>query len=147
MQDEMLAVMLSTHNEAREEVGVPPLVLDDDLSAQALEYAQELADTGRFEHSAQGDRPGQGENLWAGTASAFPYEEMSGVWIDEKEFYVHMRFPYVSSTGNWQDVGHYTQIIWRDTTQLGCGLATGNDRDYLVCRYAPPGNFVGEYAY
>ena len=143
----MLAVMLRTHNEARAEVGTPDLVLDDDLSAQAIEYAQELADTGRFEHSPQSARPGQGENLWAGTPSAFSYEEMAEAWIEEKQFYVHMPFPDFSNTGRWQDVGHYTQIIWRDTTRLGCGLATGSGRDYLVCRYGPPGNVAGEYAY
>lgn len=143
----MLAVMLRTHNEAREEVGTPPMELDDDLSAQALEYAQELARTGQFQHSPPSDRPGQGENLWAGTPSAFSYEEMSGAWIEEKRFYQHARFPFVSTTGQWQDVGHYTQIIWRDTTRLGCGLATGSGRDYLVCRYAPPGNVSGEFPY
>ncbi len=139
--------MLRTHNEAREEVGTPPLELDDELTAQALEYAQELASTGQFQHSPPSDRQGQGENLWAGTPSAFSFEEMSGAWIDEKRFYQHARFPFVSTTGQWQDVGHYTQIIWRDTTRLGCGLATGSGRDYLVCRYAPPGNVSGEFPY
>lgn len=146
-QEQMLAAMLRTHNEARAEVGVPDLRLDQDLSDQALAYAEELASTGRFQHSASGDRPGQGENLWAGTPSAFSFEEMSGAWIDEKRFYIHARFPYVSNTGQWQDVGHYTQIIWRDTTRLGCGIATGSGRDYLVCRYAPPGNVSGQFAY
>ncbi len=143
----MLAVMLEAHNEARAEVGTPGLVLDEDLSEQALEYAEELARTGRFEHSPQGARQGQGENLWAGTPSAFSFEEMAAAWIDEKRFYVHARFPFVSSTGRWQDVGHYTQIIWRDTERLGCGLAAGSGRDYLVCRYAPPGNISGQFAY
>ena len=116
-------------------------------AAQALEYARDLARTGRFEHSPSSTRQGQGENLWAGTPSAFTFEQMSGAWIDEKRFYQHARFPFVSTTGNWQDVGHYTQIIWRDTTRLGCGLATGSGRDYLVCRYAPPGNVSGQFPY
>lgn len=143
----MLAVMLREHNEARREVGTPDLVIDSDLSRQALDYAEEMARTGNFQHSPQSARQGQGENLWAGTADAFTYEEMASAWIDEKQYYVHAAFPYVSSTGNWQDVGHYTQIIWRDTTRLGCGIATGGGRDWLVCRYAPPGNVVGQYAY
>ncbi len=143
----MLAVMLMAHNEARAEVGVPNLVLDDDLSEDALEYAEELARTGRFEHSSQNSRQGQGENLWAGTPSAFSFEDMAAGWINEKQFYIHDRFPYVSTTGRWQDVGHYTQIIWRDTQRLGCGLATGSGRDYLVCRYSPQGNIVGQIAY
>ena len=143
----MLAVMLAEHNEARAEVGVPNLVLDNDLNRQALAYAEEMARTGMFQHSLSSDRPNQGENLWAGTAGAFPYERMVGAFIDEKRYYIHAPFPNVSTTGNWQDVGHYTQIIWRDTTRLGCGIATGLGRDWLVCRYSPPGNWVGRYAY
>ncbi|TRD09869.1 SCP-like extracellular [Erythrobacter insulae] len=143
----MLQVMLRDHNAARAEVGTPALVLDAELSKQALAYAQELASSGRFEHSPNNAREGQGENLWAGTASAFSYERMAAGWIDEKEFYIHGNFPFVSSTGRWQDVGHYTQIIWKNTDKLGCGIATGGGRDVLVCRYSPPGNVVGQYAY
>jgi uncharacterized protein YkwD len=143
----MLAVALRLHNEAREEVGTTALVLDEDLNEQALAYAEELARTGRFEHSDRETRQGQGENLWAGTAMAFSFEDMVSAWIEEKEFYVHMAFPYVSNTGRWQDVGHYTQIVWKDTTRLGCGVSTNGDRDYLVCRYAPPGNVSGQFAY
>ena len=143
----MMAVMLRDHNAARRAVGTPDLAVDAALVAQAQTYAEELAASGRFEHSPSSSRPGQGENLWAGTASRFTFEQMAGAWIDEKRYYVHAAFPYVSSTGRWQDVGHYTQIIWRDTTRLGCGLATGGGRDVLVCRYAPPGNYIGQYAY
>ncbi|MBD2841808.1 SCP-like extracellular [Erythrobacter sp. KMU-140] len=143
----MLQVMLRDHNRARAEVGVPDLVLDDDLSRAALAYAEELAASGRFEHSPGTTRPNQGENLWAGTESAFTFEEMAAGWIDEKQYYIHDSFPYVSTTGRWQDVGHYTQIIWRNTERLGCGIATGTGRDYLVCRYSPQGNIVGQFAY
>ena len=143
----MLQVMLAEHNKERRALGIGDMVLDDDLNAQALAYAQEMARTGNFAHSPSSSRPNQGENLWAGTASRFAYEAMVGAWIDEKQYYIHDRFPYVSNTGNWQDVGHYTQIIWRNSTQLGCGLATGGGWDYLVCRYSPPGNVVGQFAY
>lgn len=146
-QDALNAAMLAEHNAARAEVGVDAAVLDANLSRQALEYAEEMARTGNFQHSPGSARPNQGENLWAGTESAFSYQQMSGAWIDEKRYYVHDRFPYVSNTGRWQDVGHYTQIIWRNSTQLGCGIATGRGRDWLVCRYSPPGNVVGQFAY
>jgi uncharacterized protein YkwD len=143
----MLQAMLRDHNAARREVGVPDLVLDADLNRQAQAYAEELARTNTFQHSPASSRQGQGENLWAGTANAFTFAQMAGAWIDEKRFYVHAAFPNVSNTGRWQDVGHYTQIIWRNTTKLGCGLAQGSGRDFLVCRYAPPGNVVGQLAY
>ncbi|WP_298466441.1 CAP domain-containing protein [uncultured Erythrobacter sp.] len=146
-QDRLLQSMLASHNQARAEVGTPDLVLDADLSRQALEYATEMARTGSFQHSPGSSRPNQGENLWAGTAGRFTHEEQAAGWIDEKQYYIHDRFPYVSSTGRWQDVGHYTQIIWRNTERLGCGIATGGNRDYVVCRYSPPGNVTGQFAY
>jgi len=44
-------------------------------------------------------------------------------------------------------VGHYTQMIWRNTTEVGCAVAERDDRQILVCRYSPPGNVRGEMAY
>ncbi len=147
VQDALMQVMLAEHNAARRAVGTPDLVIDPDLNRQALEYAQQLARTGTFQHSPNSARPNQGENLWAGTASRFTHEQQAGAWINEDQYYIHDRFPFVSNTGRWQDVGHYTQIIWRDTKRLGCGIATGGGRDYVVCRYSPAGNFIGEFAY
>jgi len=51
------------------------------------------------------------------------------------------------STGNWADVGHYTQMIWKNTTAVGCAVATGGGMDPLVCRYSPSGNFIGQPVY
>ena len=141
------AVMLREHNAARAAVGVGPLRSDTNLERDALAYAQEMARTGKFEHSTGDSRTGQGENLWVGTSGAYGFEEMIGYWVDEKRYYRHGTFPDVSSTGKWSDVGHYTQIVWRDTTRVGCAIATGRERDWLVCRYAPQGNIVGRKAY
>jgi hypothetical protein len=56
----------------------------------------------------------------------------------------------VSKTGDWHDVGHYTQVIWGDTVSIACGFATDSTPDtngfiwdYLVCRYSPAGNVSG----
>jgi uncharacterized protein YkwD len=142
--DAMLTAMLKAHNDARAAVGVGPVTLDTDLNTAARAYAQVLIANGRFEHSSNASRPNQGENLWAGTASAFSFQQMAAGWVDEKQFFIDGVFPNVSTTGNWQDVGHYTQIIWRNTTKIGCGIASNAQRDVLVCRYSPPGNFIGQ---
>jgi hypothetical protein len=67
-------------------------------------------------------------------------------WGNEKQFYIAGIFPNVSSSGNWEDVGHYTQVIWRNTTHVGGGLSSGNGNDVLVCNYSPAGNVSGEGA-
>jgi hypothetical protein len=78
-----------------------------------------------------------------GTRGAFNLEQMTGSWIAEKRMFVPGIFPRVSRTGNWADVGHYSQMIWPATTRVGCGLASSPSADYLVCRYVPAGNIDG----
>ena len=140
-------VMIAGHNEARVAAGAPPLAWNARLAADARAYADELARTGRFEHS-QGPRGAapEGENLWTGTRGAYRYEEMMGHWLDEGRYYRPRPTPDFSTTGHWEDVAHYTQIIWRGATEFGCAAAANATDEYLVCRYSPPGNVVGQMA-
>ncbi|WP_239017728.1 CAP domain-containing protein [Sphingomonas aracearum] len=140
--------MLTGHNRARAIVGVPPLAWDDTLAAHARAYAEEMARTGRFQHAEQPQGPGrEGENLFTGTRGAYSYAEMVQLWVDEQKSFVNEVTPNFSRTGNWRDVGHYTQIVWRTSRAVGCALAGGPRDDYLVCRYSPPGNVVGQRAF
>ena len=135
------ARLLAAHNVERGRMGIAPLRWSPVLAAQAAVWAKDLAGRGAFEHSRE--RFGAGENLWAGTSGYYPPEAMIGAFIREKQYFRPGKFPKVSTSGRWQDVGHYTQLIWPATTQLGCATATGNGRDILVCRYYPAGNMVG----
>jgi hypothetical protein len=139
------ARILTRHNAERASVGVPPLVWDGNLAADAAVWARHLAVTRRFEHApdAQNAEP-QGENLWMGTAKAYAYEDMVDGWIEEKQYYRSGLFPRVTTTADWADVGHYTQLIWYNTRRVGCALATGGGNDILVCRYDPAGNWDGQ---
>ncbi|WP_239017024.1 CAP domain-containing protein [Sphingomonas ginkgonis] len=132
--------LLAQQNAARGALGVGPMQWDASLAAAAAGYAAELARTGRWGHSDRSARPGQGENLWMGTRGAFSPEQMVGGWLSEGRFFRAGNFPAVSRTGNWEDVGHYSQILWRGTTHIGCAIRSSQDYDYLVCRYSPPGN-------
>ena len=136
--------MLNDQNAARAAAGATPLTWSDPLAADAAAYARTLADTGRFEHAVQGQGPGrEGENLWTGTRDAYSYDEMVGHWVSERKEVVDLPVPMSSRTGRFGDVGHYTQIVWRATTHVGCAMASNKTDDYLVCRYSPPGNIVG----
>lgn len=136
--------ILAVHNQERSQVNVSPLTWSDTLANHAQQWANQLATRGSFEHS-QGS--GEGENLWMGTSGYFSYTQMVQSWAEEKQYFRYGVFPNVSTTGNWVDVGHYTQMIWRNTTQIGCAVATGNGNDVLVCRYSPPGNFMKQKPY
>lgn len=144
---DMAARLLAAHNAARAAVGSAPLVWNEALARDARDWAVHLANTRTFEHATRpAGKAAQSENLWTGTASAYSYEEMVAAWVDEKQFYRRGVFPDVSTTGKWQDVGHYTQLIWHSTTDVGCAIATAGGEDTLVCRYSPTGNWVGQSA-
>ncbi|WP_260921796.1 CAP domain-containing protein [Novosphingobium sp. 9] len=138
------ARLLRAHNTERARQGLAPLVWNPVLADHAQRYAQQLASANRFEHSANAARPGEGENLWKGTAGAYTLEEMMGHFIDEKRDFRPGVFPRVARDGQWEEVAHYTQMIWPDTTEVGCALVSRGGTDWLVCRYAPLGNIVGE---
>ncbi|NJL38997.1 MAG: SCP-like extracellular [Leptolyngbyaceae cyanobacterium RM2_2_4] len=139
----MAEEILEAHNKYRAEVNVAPLTWSNTLASNAQEWANHLASLGgnTLQHSSN---TGEGENLWLGTSGAFSYTQMVDMWGTEKQYFINGTFPDVSSTGNWFDVGHYTQIVWGNTTEVGCAIATSGGNDILVCRYSPPGNYSGQ---
>ncbi len=137
---DMAGRLLAAHNMERTRVGVPPLRWSPALAAAAAAYGPSLATRLRLEHSPRGSRPGQSENLWRGSAGRFSPEQMVASWASERRYFRPGIFPAVSSTTRWMDVGHYTQMIWRGTTSVGCALYRARQWDYLICRYSPRGN-------
>ncbi len=138
--------LVAAHNRERAAIGVPPLRWNPALAADAAKWARHLVQVGHLVHyeEVSDDWDAQGENLWAGTKGYYGPESMVGLWVDEKQNYKPGPFPANSRTGNLEDVGHYTQLIWRSTHQIGCAVAHGAEDDFLVCRYAEGGNVVGE---
>jgi hypothetical protein len=140
---ELAVRLLAAHNRERALVGHPPLAWDPDLAASAASYGPTLASLGRLVHSPRETRPGQRENLakaWHGTLTP---EQLVDLWSREKLMLQPGLFPAVSRTGQWEDVAHYTQMVWPTTTRVGCAIFAA-DWDYLICRYSPPGNIDGK---
>ena len=137
--------VLASHNRERTAAGLPALHWDSRLAADAEEWARYLAETETFEHAEdEVEEDPQGENLWEGTRASFTPEAMVGMWIEEKKHFKPGIFPDNSRTGNLDDVGHYTQLMWRDTGRVGCARQSNDENDILVCRYAAAGNVIGE---
>jgi pathogenesis-related protein 1 len=141
--------ILARHDATRAAVGVwSHWRWSAELASDAQAWADYLAANDRFEHAAS-IRGQQGENLAASFGYANPIDIGVGSWIDERNYNyvpgVTLSEAMSRATGV---IGHYTQIVWRDTTQLGCGLATGRDgMSKLVCRYNPPGNNLRQVPY
>jgi uncharacterized protein YkwD len=144
-------MVLAVHNRERDAVRVPHLVWSDKLAADAKPYAEHLLTTAQLEHQSQewvdahpNSVPGyEGENLaWRGNTTTIPIAQMQQGWISEKN-------NYHGEPGDFNGVGHYTQMVWRDTTAVGCATASGGPygRDVLDCRYSPVGNVIGQKPY
>jgi hypothetical protein len=137
--------LLAAHNRERAAVGAPPLQWDATLAAHAASYGPVLASLGALVHSPREGRPGERENLakaWHGTMSP---EALVDMWSRERQLMVpgSYLFPATSRTGRWEDIAHYTQMVWPTTTHVGCAIYSA-DWDYLICRYSPPGNKDGK---
>jgi len=135
---ELLLLLLSTHNSVRSHAGVPPLVWSERLAARAQDWANTLLARRAFSH-----RPNSryGENLFEITgASASPAQVVAN-WASESRNYDY-------NANSCRGVcGHYTQIVWRDTKEVGCAVARGGGREVWVCNYDPPGNWIGKRPY
>ncbi|QIQ86104.1 CAP domain-containing protein [Erythrobacter sp.] len=135
---------LAAHNAERAAFGTPPLRWNAALAAEARGWAERLARENVLRHSPRETRNGTGENLWMGSAGYYSPARMIAAFTEEKRYFRPGTFPHVSRTGNWADVGHYTQIVWADTREVGCASARGVHFDVLVCRYWPAGNVIGQ---
>jgi hypothetical protein len=145
--------ILAVHNSERAAVGVPPLVWSDSLAAGAQAWAEHVSQTGVVGHSTCcGAFRDYGENIAGFYWDQGPTAPGTGtsLFVDEKKNYHGQP---VEETGGAPDAtyGHYTQMVWRSTTQVGCGTAPpgagGLPYSILVCRYIPPGNIFGQVPY
>jgi hypothetical protein len=102
---------LVPQNEARRQVGVPPLKWDVKLTNYARTYARERRGDYLLQHS---DGP-FGENIFWGSGRGWNATEAVGAWVDEKKWYNYAN----NSCSSGQDCTHYTQIVWRTTTKVG----------------------------
>ena len=141
------ARILHLHNAERKRLRLPALKWNVHLEREAEQWALELSRKGRLQHADRAVRNGTGENLWMGTAGYWSVDTAVNLFIEEKKHYRHGDFPHISRTGNWADVAHYTQVVWRDTQEVGCAWITARGNDLLVCRYWPAGNVWGRKAY
>lgn len=136
--------VLAAQNRERRAMSIEPLAWDPALALSAKDWANYLAKTGKFEHAPERPLDPQGENLWAGTKNYYSLEAMVDSWVREKRNFRPGTFPNNSITGRVQDVGHYTQLVWRQTRLVGCAIAKSEQEDILVCRYSDAGNYLGE---
>jgi uncharacterized protein YkwD len=110
-------------------------------SAKLAQFAQQWANTLRDKNCMFGHSGNQqyGENLAAGTIGAMDPTSVVQYWYDEIKDYSFKNGGFSMQTG------HFTQVVWRGTTQVGCGHSQCKGMDIWVCEYDPAGNWEGQY--
>lgn len=145
-------VYLDAHNDVRRRARVSDLEWSNDLQGKAQAYANQC----QLKHSDGSIGP-FGENLAAATGT-FGARRAVALFVKDKGetdhsalYYTsHMRVDLAKLSLRDFAFTHYTQVIWKSTTQLGCGVAlcdnmfSGRAATYHVCLYDPVGNIVGE---
>ncbi|XP_057290562.1 uncharacterized protein LOC130613240 [Hydractinia symbiolongicarpus] len=133
------------HNFVRDLHLVQNLEWDADLASEAQKYAEVLAVENSIQHS-QGAKNGYyGENLYKGF-DGFKRTKS----VAEAVYYWYLEiglYDFNNPAPNLEEVGHFTELVWRSTGRVGCGYSVaemyGGLMTYIVCRYRPQGNLDG----
>lgn len=138
------------HNEVRATVGVPPVSWDPRLAAIAAAWAAQCVDkespSGLVDHNpnrSQEYPTKVGENIFAASGIVTARDAVDS-WAAER-----VDYDYASNSCS-KICGHYTQVVWRATTMIGCAMNTCSGLRWpntIVCNYAPAGNVSGERPY
>lgn len=128
---------LDTHNEFRAKHGAPTMKWSSKLEARAQKWANEIANKGYLQHDSQKE---DGENIACMKGQELTGRKATEMWYDEIKDYNFNKPGFNSNTG------HFTQVVWVDSVELGVAKATAkNGMQFVVARYFPPGNILGRF--
>ncbi|KAJ3270756.1 hypothetical protein HDV01_007448 [Terramyces sp. JEL0728] len=122
---------VDAHNRYRDQRGLPHLTWSfGSLEQHAVNWANTMFSDNSMFHS---QTPGMGENIAMG--QGMNCGQAVSMWMGEQAYWDGG--PVTGS--NFGSIGHFTQVMWRDTKQVSCSA----EGSYLVCNYLPQGNLLG----
>ncbi|KAG0051111.1 hypothetical protein BGZ83_004096 [Gryganskiella cystojenkinii] len=119
--------ILDTHNKFRAIHQAPPLTWNSKIATFGDKWIQAC----EFKHSGGPN----GENLAAGYKD---FKTAITAWYNEVKFYSY------NNPGFSMKTGHFTQVVWKGTTQVGCAkkFCKNSNWNIYICEYQTPGNIV-----
>ena len=159
-EPELFSGILDSHNKVRAKHNQQPLTWSNSLAQYAQEWVDNLAATQNCEMIHRPNYDGgefqqvYGENLfWASAIEMatgqnqqqrFTARDVVKAWAEEEKFYDYQ----TNQCQEGQDCGHYTQMVWHESQQVGCAIAVCGDKSQIwACNYHPRGNYIGERPY
>ncbi len=141
---------LESHNKIRAKHNIPPLKWSDKLAKYSQQWANQLGAGNSCKMYHRPGTPPYGENLYRSTAivwsdgrreiSPVTIREVVKAWTNEERWYNYKN----NSCQPGRQCGHYTQAVWKETTEVGCAIKVCNDKSQTwVCSYNPAGNYTG----
>jgi uncharacterized protein YkwD len=128
---------LLAHNQVRKHFNEPILKWSRKLTRYARRWANKRFLDCRMIHSYGP----YGENLFWGKYDHWTATEAVQSWIREHRYYN----PHSNTCAPGQMCGHYTQVVWRDSSRIGCARKKClNGGLFVICVYDPPGNYINE---
>lgn len=147
--------IVAAHNKWRAKVGVGKLSYSPELEVSAQAWADNLKHTNHCQMRHSSPEGKYGENLFWASAMMWtdgrrelekvPSEKPVDSWGSEIHDYNYEK----NSCKPGRMCGHYTQMVWKTSTKVGCAMAVCEDsrEQVWVCQYQPAGNWVGRKPY
>jgi hypothetical protein len=158
----LIDAFVAAHNAARSKKDLdpppnpplPPVSWDAMLADAAYNYLSlcQVADGGNLvdhnedrteDYAALGGMDYVGENIYASTGSSVEPSDAVDSWMMEQSEYDY-------SQNGFDDAGHYTQVVWRNSVRIGCAIVNCPNARFsntVLCNYAPGGNISGQKPY
>ena len=135
---------VAAHNAARANVGLGEVSWNSTVAAWAEDYAKQRRADCQLTHSPTTP---YGENLYWSSGAVATGVDAVEMWVAEKQYYDHASNSCSPPSG--LSCGHYTQVVWRDSTAIGCArvVCDGGAGVFIICSYSPKGNFPGQSPY
>ena len=136
--------ILKNHNYHRKRHQVQNLARNSEIEKIAQEYSKEQAKNDQMEHSSNTykNKP-LGENLyscWSSSSASVNGTRASESWYSEVKSYDF------NNPGYKKGIGHFTQLVWKDSKEIGCGAACSSTNNcYVTCNYYPAGNYLDSF--
>ena len=130
--------MLRKHNEMRIKHNVQKLKSNEKLNKLAKIYAEKIINNKENIEPLLYNEDVLGENIFI-SKTGLSSQEIFEAWYNEHKNYDFNKNKFQKGTG------HFTQIVWKETKEVGFGKIEFGDLLCLVALYYPAGNKFGEF--